>query len=95
MGVATIVVVNIVWSFLRGRTLVERWAKNNGFQILQSEIRPWCAGPFTWRSSRGQIVYFVRVLDTEGKERSGWVQCGSFWCGVSSDKTEVRWRNQP
>src|ERR1035437_10100484 len=91
--VAIIMVVTVVWSFSRGRTILNRWAQDNGFQILHSEIRTLCAGPFTWTSSRNQIVYFVRVLDKEGREHSGWVRCGSFWRGISSDKTEVRWKD--
>jgi len=91
--IAIVMVVAVVWSFSRGRTLLNRWAQENGFQILHSEIRTLCAGPFTWTSSRNQIVYFVRVLDKEGREHSGWVRCGSFWRGISSDKTEVRWKD--
>jgi hypothetical protein len=86
-------VVYVTWSFSRGRTLLNRWAHDNGFQILQSEIRTLCAGPFTWTSSRNQIVYFVRVRDKEGGEHSGWVRCGNFWSGIFSDKTEVKWKD--
>jgi hypothetical protein len=89
-----IVIVSVVWSFSRGRTLLNRWAHDNGFEILHSEVRTLCAGPFTWTSSRGQIVYFVQVRDPEGRERSGWVRCGSFWRGIGSDKTEVRWKDE-
>jgi len=93
IGFAAIVVVMVVWSFSRGRALLNRWAQDNGFQILHSEMRTLCAGPFTWTSSRNQMVYFVRVRDQEGRERSGWVRCGSFWLGIWSDKTEVRWKD--
>jgi hypothetical protein len=91
---AAVIVVWVVWSFSRGRTLLKRWAHENGFQIVHSEFRTLFAGPFTWTSSRNQIVYFVRVRDQVGRERSGWVRCGSFWSGIVSDETEVRWKDE-
>ena len=94
IGFAVVVVVMTVWSFSRGRTLLNRWAEVHGFEILHSECRTLCAGPFTWTSSRNQMVYFVRVRDHEGRERSGWVRCGSFWSGIASEKTEVRWKDE-
>ena len=90
---AGVVVIYQLWAFSRGRTLLNRWAEENNLQILHSELRTLCAGPFTWKSSRSQLVYFVRVRDRAGGERSGWVRCGSFWHGISSDKTEVRWKD--
>ena len=91
---AALVVWYVVWAFSRGRFLLNRWAVDNGFQILHSEIRTLLAGPFTLTTARNQLVYFVRVRDRTGKERSGWVRCGSFPFGISSDKTEVRWKDE-
>jgi hypothetical protein len=50
-------------------------------------------GPFSWwATSRGQVVYFVQVIDREGIQRSGWVRCGGFLGGVvGSRRAEVRW----
>jgi hypothetical protein len=92
-GFAAIVVAVAALSFSRGRSLLNRWAQDNGFQILDSGVALFSAGPFTWTSSRNQIVYFVRVRDRNGTERSGWVRCGGFWSGIFSDKTEVRWKD--
>jgi hypothetical protein len=94
IGFAIIATTLVIFSFSRGRSLLNRWAQENNFQILDFEMRTLSAGPFTWTSSRNQIVYFVHVRDREGKERSGWVRCGSFWGGILSDKTEVRWKDE-
>jgi hypothetical protein len=91
---AGLLAVYVVWAFSRGRSLLSRWAEDNSFQILHSEIRTLLGGPFTLTSSRNQIVYSVRVRDRAGNEKSGWVRCGSFWFGISSDKTEVRWKDE-
>ncbi|MDD5542330.1 MAG: hypothetical protein PHX83_04080 [Acidobacteriia bacterium] len=84
-------IAGLVFTLRRSRSLLNHWAAQNGFEILQAKVRMLFAGPFTFRHSRGQIVYLVRVRDRAGMERSGWVRCGSFWLGVLSDETEVRW----
>jgi len=69
--------------------LLQRWAKDHAFRILDFEYRYFRQGPFTWRlSHRGISVYYVHVRDFEGRERSGWVRCSSSW---GTDKTEVHW----
>lgn len=85
-----------VANIFRGRRLLKRWAEENGFQILHSERRRLCAGPFTWTRTINQIVYLVQVRDREGRERSGWVQCGSHWdgWGISDNQFEVRWKDE-
>jgi len=87
-GVGVFLVVYI----LRGRLVLKRWARANGFQILKSEITSSFAGSFTW--NYGQIIYFVRVRDQDGKTRDGWVKCGSFYLGVWSNKTATKWKGE-
>jgi hypothetical protein len=91
---ASFAVVSVVFAafFWRGRCLLNRWAKVNGLQILQSKTDTLGANPFTWTGSRYQIIYYVRVRNQSGKERFGWVRCGGSRTGVLSGKTEVRWR---
>ncbi len=84
----------IAWHLSRSRSLLEEWAAENGYQILHSEYRNLFRGPFFWTSSKGQTVYYVKVRDSEGTIRTGWVRCGSWWLGLMSDKTEVRWEDE-
>ena len=96
IGLATGVVGAFVWNLFRGPRLRDRWALENGFQILHSNRRRWRAGPFTWTRSLNQIVYLVHVRDYEGSERSGWVRCGSYrqgW-GISDNQFEVSWNDE-
>jgi hypothetical protein len=79
------------WHLKRSRELLERWADDNRYQIVESSYRHLLRGPFFWTSSKGQTVYRVTVRDAKGVERSGWVRCGSWWTGLFSDKVEVRW----
>jgi hypothetical protein len=84
----------IAWYFVRSRSLLQKWAAANGYEILHSECRELRRGPFAWTVSGKQAVYYVRVRSHEGHERSGWVRCGSFWSGLLSDKTEVKWEDE-
>ncbi len=96
LGIIVLAVVGIVslaWHFSRSRSVLEQWAEENGFEILQSEYRNVTRGPFFWTTSRGQTVYYVRVRDPQGMERTGWVRCGGWFLGLMSDKAEVRWEN--
>jgi hypothetical protein len=83
----------LAWSFSRSRSLLEQWAADNGFEILEREYRTFRRGPFFWTSSKNQAVYHVKVRDREGNVRSGWVRCGGWFLGLLSDQTEVRWED--
>src|SRR5437762_2925342 len=87
-------VVSIAWHFSRSRTLLERWAAENGYRILASEQRFLSGGPFFWTTSKGQTVYRVKVEDPAGRVRQGWVRCGSWMFGLLSNKAEARWDDE-
>jgi hypothetical protein len=84
----------ISWHRSRSRCVLERWAAEHGFEILHSEYRILSRGPFFWTTSKGQTVYYVKVRDGRGIERSGWVRCGGWLLGLLSDKAEVRWTDE-
>ena len=91
--VILLAVGSLVWHFHRSRTLLDQWAEQNGFTILDREYRNFFKGPYFWTSSRAQTVYHVKVRDREGSVRSGWVRCGGWVLGLLSDQTEVRWED--
>jgi hypothetical protein len=77
----------------RSQDILENWAAQNGFKIINSEIRWLFQGPYTWYHFRGQTVFRVKVRDRVGQERLGWVCCGGFLVGVLSDDASVIWDN--
>jgi hypothetical protein len=91
------IAVFIGWFWLhisRAKAVLRAWAAGGGFQILDFRKSYMVGtGPFKWwTNSRGQIVYHVRVRDGGGRDRSGWVRCGSYLGGVLfSQEAEVRW----
>ena len=80
-----------MWTFSRSRELLDRWAEDNGYQILSSEFRWLRRGPFFWTSSKGQMTYYVVIRTADGRTRNGWVRCGGFFWGLLRDKVEERW----
>ena len=71
---------------MRAKRTLKRWADHNGFEILDSDMRLFTSGLLKW------YVYFVRVRDKTGRERSGWLRCRSFLSSRAfDDKSRVLW----
>ena len=71
----TFLAVFHLYRVLRSRAVLRNWASWNGLQILSFKT---C---FAWGGFSGgapkQVVFWVRVRDGEGRERTGWVRCGT------------------
>ncbi len=88
------VIGSLAWHFSRSREVLEQWAEEQGFELLHREYRNLIRGPFFWTTSRGQTVYYVRVRDQQGVERSGSVRCGGWFLGLLTNPAEVRWEDE-
>jgi hypothetical protein len=91
VAVLGLVALGLWWYYTRSTALLERWAEENRFTIVDRRLRLLFRGPFTWTTAEGQTVYRVTVVDSSGCERSGWVCCGSFTFGLLTDRIRVRW----
>jgi len=91
--IAVFVVVDW-YRITRSRSILMKWAAWNGLQILSSKRAFWTGAfnPFT--TARSQVVFWVRVRDGAGRDRSGWVRCGSFWGGLARSQAEVKWESK-
>jgi hypothetical protein len=83
------------WHFTRSAAILEKWADENGYEILERSYRWFFRGPFFFRTSKGQTVYRVTVRDKAGNVQTGWVACGSWWWGLLSDQARVIWDELP
>ena len=88
--IVVVIVLAVVWRRGRSDALLHQWAAQNRYRIIRQEYR-FFKGPYFWSSTKGQTVYYVVLEDSDGKTRSGWVRCGSWWFGLLSDNVEVRW----
>lgn len=86
-----VAVLSFWWTLSRGNAILQRWADQHGYEILSKEYCWFFRGPFFWRSSKNQSVYYVTIRDAEGTRRRGWVRCGGWVWGLMSDATEVVW----
>lgn len=92
VAVAVVVgTVSLVWHFGRSGSLLQRWAEQNGYRLIDREYRTFLRGPFFLTTAKGQTVYYVTVEDCEGRRRKGWVRCGGWFLGLLSDNVEVLW----
>src|SRR5262249_35124465 len=65
---------------VRTKALLKDWAKQHGLQILELQMRNDFTGPYKWWITSGNhTVSYIKVRQHDGRERSGWVLCGSFW----------------
>jgi hypothetical protein len=87
-------IVSIVWSFGRGQSMLNNWAKANGFRIIDAERRSLRRGPFLFTTGKGQEVHYVAVEDAQGQRRSGYVRCGGMFLGMMSDAVAVKWDDE-
>ena len=95
LGIVAFIGLN--WLFeARAQSIFKKWATEQQFTVLRCE-RAFFGGAFSlWTTSRGQVVYFITVRDSQGTERNACVRCGSFGTGVfGSDKIEIKWMDEP
>lgn len=85
---------SIYWTSTRSRTIIENWAADNGYRLIDARAPFINRGPFFWTTSRGQTVYRVSVEDKSGQTRRGWGRCGNWLGGLLSDQIEVRWDDE-
>ena|ERR1035441_7407891 len=91
---ALLVAFFVAWDWYRisrSRAILREWAAWNGLEVLAFK-RTFLFGGFSpFTTSKRQVIFWVRVRDGGGLERSGWVRCGSYWGGVVRSQAEVKW----
>ena len=81
----------ILFFYSRSKSILKKWAVDNGYKILHDDLRLFMRGPYFWTASRGQTVYYVHVRDHAGNERRGYVRCGDWILGILCNRADVRW----
>ncbi len=81
----------LVWSFSRAETILARWARRNGYEVLRAKFLFFGGKAFWWRRGRGHFVYYVTIRNAQGHIRRAYVRCGSWLLGLLSDHVTVEW----
>src|SRR5262245_9083369 len=81
----------LVWNWLllkRSTDMLQRWATQQGYQVLHAEIalgRPLLAAASSmWGTLHASLEYSVTLRDAVGLTRSASVSVGRFVCGAYS-----------
>jgi hypothetical protein len=81
----------LAFQYSQAKAILKYWAEANRYEIVSSQ-HTFMGGPFWWRKSRGQEVYYVTIRTSDGKIRRGWVRCGGWFWGVfGSNQADVQW----
>ncbi len=92
VGIALVVLavsVQIAY-YVRSRSMVKRWAEQNGLRVMAMRKSMFRRGPFLF-SGKSRPVYRILVMDANGAKREGWVRCGTMMMGILSDHVDVEW----
>ncbi len=76
-----------------GEKYIEKWAHDNGLEVLHSERR-WFGSPW-WISTNfaAQKIYHIALGDPndDDRVRLAWIRCGDWFWGMRVEKVDVRW----
>jgi hypothetical protein len=83
----------LMYSSRRNRVLRNgtSWLHRNGFEIVQCDYRIFNFGIPLGSASRAQGVLRIRVTDTDGRTRKGWLVLGSPFIGMWDPSGKLIW----
>ena len=87
--VACFAIMFSVMRYDKGRQLLEDWARDNGYTLIECQRRTLFRGPYFLTTSKSQLVYQIVVEDAAGVRRSGYARVGGYMLGMLSDKVDV------
>src|SRR5689334_9331920 len=86
--VAVIGIASWVWQSGRAEQLLQNWAAENGYQLIDYERRWLRMGPYFFFTGKGQVVYRVTIQQSDGTTRGGWVRVGGMFLGLFSNNVD-------
>lgn len=80
------------WQFNKADRLLENWARENNYRILEKQNANFGDGPAGTRQASSQVKYRIVVIDGNDQRKSGLVTIGSKNLGTLSDEIVVAWK---
>jgi hypothetical protein len=91
-GVLALGILMLRWQYRRGEELLEQWARQHSYRVIEREERTAPGdGPMNRYARNKQIVYSVKLVDDTGRIRHARVRIGSPETGVLSERVSVEW----
>lgn len=78
--------------YLRCRTIILRWSRHSGWNVIDAERRVFRSGPFPFQP--GCPVFLLTLKSSAGRRRQAFVQCGNAVMSVFSDHLAVEWTSE-
>lgn len=79
------------WQFNKADRLLENWARENKYRILEKRNANFGDGPAGTRQASSQVKYRIAVVDENNQRKSGLATIGSKNLGTLSDEVMVDW----
>ena len=77
--------------FAKASSILGNWAAQNGYRLIESERTTFFRGPFSFRTSKSQVVYRFVVEDSAGTRHAGYARVGGWFMGTLSDQVDIEW----
>ena len=81
------------WQYSKADSMLENWATQNNYQILEKTDANEGDGPMGRRGSNTYVKYRIKVKTADGGTKTGIITLGSERTGVLSDEVKVDWDN--
>ncbi len=79
------------WQFNKADRLLENWAGENEYRIVEKRNANFGDGPAGTRQASSQVKYRIVVVDENNQRKSGLAIVGSVNLGTLSDEVTVAW----
>lgn len=61
------------------KAVIMKWCRQNGYQLVAWRGVKFYESPYALTNNTHTCVYHVTILDTDGKERRGWLRSGKVF----------------
>jgi hypothetical protein len=79
IGLAFAIFLILVWAKFYWKKRITHWAKTRGYFLIEYRGAMFFEGPGGMLRTDNQTAFKVKIRDSGGKIRSGWLVFGSYW----------------
>jgi hypothetical protein len=74
-----------------GTKILQDWAKENEYDLINLQLPILKFSPFFLNSSRRQRIFLVRIKTSNGNQREAWIRLGDFFSGLRIPSVKIEW----